>query len=118
MRYRWPRLERSRLQFDHTDVGVVLATSWGLPSSLIECISFHHQPSQAAEHKELLAVVHIANSLAVLAEKESASLSDGTAPIDEQAWSDAHVTAEQIPNLIELSRARFTDVTSLMLARN
>jgi len=110
-------LERSLLDFDHTDVGAVLAGSWGLPHSLVECISFHHQPSQATDYKELLAVVHIANSLAVLAEKQTASLHEGTAPIEGEAWSTAGVTPEQVPDLIEFSLLRFNDVRALLLPR-
>jgi putative nucleotidyltransferase with HDIG domain len=110
-------LERARLEFDHTEVGAMLAGEWGLPNSLVECISFHHQPSRATEHKELLAVVHIANSLAVLAEKDTDSFRDGTAPIEEEAWSTAGVRLEEVPDLVEYARSRFNDVRALLIPR-
>lgn len=71
--------EREVMGFDHGAVGVALARNWGLPRSLQECIEFHHEPHRAQAHPIDVAIVHIANSVAVLAEIGSTDLGDAPA---------------------------------------
>ncbi len=71
--------EREILGFDHGAVGVALAKSWGMPRSLQECIEFHHEPERAEEYPLEVATVHIANSVAVLAEIGSREPDDAPA---------------------------------------
>jgi putative nucleotidyltransferase with HDIG domain len=71
--------ERKVMGFDHGAVGVALARKWGLPLSLQECIQFHHEPERAQAHPIEVATVHIANSVAVLAEIGSTDLRDAPA---------------------------------------
>jgi len=68
--------EREVLGFDHGAVGLALARNWALPRSLQECIEFHHEPERAQEYPLEVATVHVANSVAVLAEIGSLELSD------------------------------------------
>ena len=68
--------EREVLGFDHGAVGLALARNWALPRSLQECIEFHHEPERARDHPLEVATVHVANSVAVLAEIGSLELSD------------------------------------------
>jgi HD-like signal output (HDOD) protein len=65
--------------FDHGIVGVRLAQKWGLPPVLQECIQFHHDPSEAKEYPIEVAIIHVANTVAVLAEIGSTDLRDGPA---------------------------------------
>jgi HD-like signal output (HDOD) protein len=71
--------EREVIGFDHAAVGLALAKNWAMPRSLQECIEFHHEPELAQEHPLEVATVHIANSVAVLAEIDSCDLSDAPA---------------------------------------
>ena len=71
--------EREILGFDHGAVGVALAKSWGMPRSLQECIEFHHEPERAQEFPLEAATIHIANSVAVLAEIGSSEPADAPA---------------------------------------
>jgi HD-like signal output (HDOD) protein len=68
--------ERELLGFDHAAVGLALAQNWAMPRSLQECIEFHHEPERAREHPLEVATVHIANTVAVLAEIGSGDLAD------------------------------------------
>lgn len=56
-------IERHYLGVDHCHIGRVLAAGWGLPSSIVEAISGHHQPNPASGR--LVAIVHVAEILAV-----------------------------------------------------
>lgn len=53
--------EQKVLQLSHEEVGRILCDKWNLPVSLSQSILFHHKPSGAEEHKELAAVIHVAD---------------------------------------------------------
>lgn len=76
--------EREIFGFDHTHVGAALATQWNLPETLRSCIAHHHEPFAAETVTDAMLVVHIANSIAVLAELESQNFDDAP-PIDDRA---------------------------------
>ncbi len=77
--------EREIIGFDHAEVGGELARSWSLPSSLQECITYHHDPAQAKQHRVETAIVHIANSIAALVELDTHEL-DNAPRIHDIAW--------------------------------
>jgi len=58
------KLEQKYFGFDHGQVGAELMASWKLPKSLQDCVGFHHRPTQASGHQELVGLVHAANVLA------------------------------------------------------
>ncbi len=71
--------ERELMGFDHGIIGVRLAQKWGLPRVLQECIQFHHRPAEAEEYPVEVAIIHVANTVAVLAEIGSTDVGDGPA---------------------------------------
>ena len=77
--------ERELLGLDHAAVGGALALRWQLPASLVVCIACHYEPERAESHALEVALVHIANSVAVLAEVESEEMEDAP-PIHPMAW--------------------------------
>jgi HD-like signal output (HDOD) protein len=58
------KAERELLSISHAEVGAYLMTLWGLPSSIVEIIAYHHHPAEC-RLKEIsaLTAVHIANVL-------------------------------------------------------
>jgi len=55
--------EERSLGFTHCDSGRLLAENWGLPSDLIEVVTYHHAPEQSSRNTGLVALVHIADLL-------------------------------------------------------
>jgi putative nucleotidyltransferase with HDIG domain len=55
--------ERELLGYDHAQVGGLVAEEWGLPSALVEAISFHHEPAKTKENPEIVSAVHIADGI-------------------------------------------------------
>lgn len=92
------RCERELMGFDHGIVGVRLAQKWGLPPVLQECIQFHHDPSEAKEHPIEVAIIHVANTVAVLAEIGSTDLRDGPSisPMALRALELDHATLAEV----------------------
>ena len=107
--------ERAVLTFDHGAVGASLAQNWGLPESLLECIEFHHEPHRARSFAADVATVHIANSVAVLAEIGSTELSDAPA-LAPAALKTARVGADSLPEIILQTRAAAAEIMPLLLA--
>ena len=77
--------EKQVFGFDHADVGLGLAESWNFPESIKAAIAYHHKPSEAPEHQDVVDLVHIANAGAVLIEFETEDLGEAP-PIDPDSW--------------------------------
>jgi putative nucleotidyltransferase with HDIG domain len=48
----------------HADVGAWLLHQWRLPSTLVEAVRLHHQPTLSQDNYDLTAIVYLANILA------------------------------------------------------
>ncbi|NEV60482.1 HDOD domain-containing protein [Thiorhodococcus minor] len=105
--------ERSELGFDHAELGGALAEHWGLPHSLCACLRFHHAPLDAPEDlKTPVALVHVANTLAHLAELDSRDLQDAP-PVEPQILDWLGVQPELLMDLIEKGQHQVLAVESL-----
>jgi HD-like signal output (HDOD) protein len=104
--------EREILGFDHARVGGLLARRWRLPPSLAEAIEFHHEPARAGSHPLDVAIVHLANSAAVLAEVESEEFEDAP-PIEPVAFEVTGITRGQLLETAATARATVEEVKSL-----
>jgi putative nucleotidyltransferase with HDIG domain len=107
--------ERAVLKFDHGAVGASLARNWGLPDSLQECIEFHHEPHLARRFAADVAIVHVANSVAVLAEIGSTELGDAPALLP-AALKTARLDAADLPGIVMQTREAAAEIMSLLLA--
>ena len=105
--------EREVMGFDHAVVGGVLARRWRLPVSLTECIEFHHEPARAQVHPLDVALVHMANSVAVLAELDSVEFADAPA-IAPVAWEVTGLKREQVLGVARVARTAVEEVKRLL----
>ncbi|MGC2029917.1 MAG: HDOD domain-containing protein [Steroidobacteraceae bacterium] len=107
--------EREVMGFDHAAVGVALARNWGLPPALQECIEFHHEPQHAPSHPLEAATIHVANSVAVLAEIDSSDPRDGPR-ISDAALRATKLNAASVTEIIAQTRETAEDVLALLTA--
>jgi len=109
--------EQAIIGFDHAEVGSELAHRWSLPTNIRECIAYHHRPADAQQSRVEVAVVHIANSVAALAELDSCNPEDAPR-IHPIAWE---LTGLE-PDVIEPTRAsvmaQIADTRALLLGAN
>jgi len=91
--------ERQVLGFDHGQVGVELARQWKLPPLLEECIGFHHAVGEARHYPREVALVHLANIFAQMAELDTLNPEDVSA-VDLRAWEMSGIGADV--DIIEL----------------
>ncbi len=102
--------ERTVFGFDHTQVGAALARLWNFPATLCAAIEFHHAPFAGPEVHDIAVVVHVANSVAVLAELESKDFEDAP-PIEAAALSTLGVSSD---TLLQIAETTSTEVADLM----
>jgi putative nucleotidyltransferase with HDIG domain len=87
--------EQEIFGFDHAELGGELAHRWALPSNIQESIAYHHNPEAAKQNRVEAAIVHIANSIAVLAELNTQDL-DQAPRIRDIAWELTGLEADII----------------------
>jgi putative nucleotidyltransferase with HDIG domain len=110
--------EQQTMGIDHAQVGGELARQWKLPPMLEECIAFHHDIHAARRYPREVALVHIANILAQMAEIKTLELSD-VAPIDPAAWEITGLSAaEVIEPTVRETQAEIVEAEALFFARN
>ncbi|MBK9118746.1 MAG: HDOD domain-containing protein [Phycisphaerales bacterium] len=58
--------EQQVLGFTHAEVGARLAERWCLPAALQHCIRYHHEPAGAPAARELVDMIHLADTVCLL----------------------------------------------------
>ena len=101
--------------FDHAEVGGKLAQLWSLPISLQECIAYHHDPDRAEQHRVEVAIVHIANSIAVMAARRTED-PERAPVIQEIAWELTGLDKEIISATIASAQAQISSATALFIS--
>ncbi len=111
-------VERAVLGFDHTMLGGRLAEHWHLPSMFVETIRWHHEPVGATEFIKEVNIIHIANSVAVLAELGTDDIEKTDAPdIEAAAWEAVGLTDEVIPAVVEACSEEFSTMRNLLFPK-
>jgi HD-like signal output (HDOD) protein len=101
--------------FDHGAVGAALARNWELPPSLQACLKYHHEPKRAESHLIEVAIVHIANSVAMLAEIGSTDLRDAD-EISPLALLELGLDATRLLQIIRQTQDSAADMQGLLVA--
>ena len=106
--------EQEAMGFDHAAVGGELAKAWNLPALLQECIAFHHDIGGARQYPCEVALVHIANILAQMAEVDTLDPAD-VPPIDPQAWTITGLSEDLVDEIVHEAQAGIAEVESLFV---
>ncbi|HEX8963974.1 MAG TPA: HDOD domain-containing protein, partial [Rhodocyclaceae bacterium] len=108
--------ERELMDFDHAAVGGELARQWQLPTLLQECIECHHDIAGASRHPREAAIVHIANSLALMAELDTLD-PESVTPIATLAWLQAGLEADCIEPAVREAQGAVNEIEQLFTPR-
>ena len=108
--------EKEIIGFDHAHLGGAVVAHWQLPPVFVETISCHHEPETATEFPKHAAIVHIANTLAVLTELKTFNIEETDAPpIHPGSWETIGLTPEVIQPVIAAARQEFENMRALFL---
>lgn len=106
--------ERNVFGYDHTDVGAALAQCWQFPETLRAAIAHHHAPFESEDYSDVAMVVHVANSIAVLAELESRNFADAPA-IDERAAAEIGLSSDVLLEAVDAAKESGLDLLQLFM---
>lgn len=107
--------EQQLMGYDHAQVGGELARQWHLPNLLEECIAFHHDITGASKFKREVALIHIANTLAMMAEVQASDLEE-VSPMNNDAWQIVGLSAgETIAETLQDVAANLAEAESLFV---
>jgi putative nucleotidyltransferase with HDIG domain len=108
--------EQQVMGFDHSEVGGALAKEWNLPGLLEECIAHHHDLASCQRHRREAALIHLANTLAVMAELDTIDPLD-VPPIDAAAWEITGLTQDCIETVVRETQAAIIEVERLFTVK-
>ncbi len=100
--------------FDHTQVGAALIKSWKLSPILEECIEFHHSPQNAKSFPAEVALINIANAVAVMADFDSMSEEDEIPTINPVSWELTGLTKDDLPEAIKKAQDEIKEIESVL----
>ena len=106
--------ERHVFGFDHMQVGAALIKDWKLAPVLEECIEFHHEPQNAKEFPAEVALINIANAVAVMADFDSMSEDDEIPMINPISWELTGLSKEDLPEAIKQAQEEIKEIESVL----
>jgi putative nucleotidyltransferase with HDIG domain len=109
--------ERRVFGFDHMQVGARLIHNWHLSPLLEECVAYHHEPTRAKQFPKEVAVVHIANAVAVMAEFDSTDDDYEVPHIDPHAWEITGLNQEILAAVIKDAQEEIAEVESTLFEK-
>ncbi len=105
--------EQEVLGYDHTDIGLALCKSWGLPESISTAIGNHHAPSTADEYELESAILYVANLMAHALELGDEDDFQKTA--DVEVWQLLNLSEKSIKKTLHEAVLQFLEALELLL---
>ncbi len=106
--------EQSVLGFHHAEVGGALIQGWKLPESLIEPVTYHHDPEAARSFSEEAAVVHLADLIAHAMELGSSG-EPAVPTLDEAAWQRLRLRVSDLEPIVTHVDQQYRQAVDLFL---
>ncbi len=106
--------ERHVFGFDHTQVGAELIKEWKLAPVLQECVAFHHEPQNAKDFPVEVALINIANAVAVMADFNSMSEDHEIPMISPISWDVTGLSKADLPEAIKLAQKEIKEIESVL----
>ncbi len=102
-------IEKEILGFTHNEIGARIFEEWGLPSTLVEAVLYHHKPSEAENHSLHASVVHLADII-VYEMKLGTAGESGVPELDKKAIKIAGMNRKHLENIQSFVRSQL-DIT-------
>ena len=117
------QVEQEVIGFDHASVGAELLRFWRLPETILDAVTYHHQPGQAQESPMSAAIVHIANSIAmakhpmILREGQQSTTAGSSPVVDPAAWTITGLTDDVLDTIQEEAELQFNAMQQVLLGK-
>ena len=106
--------ERHVFGFDHMQVGAALVKNWKLAPVLEECVEFHHEPQNAKNFPAEVALINIANAVAVMADFDSMDENDEIPRINPLSWELTGLSKDDLPDAIKQAQQEIKEIESVL----
>lgn len=110
-------IEKEIFGFDHTDVGGELLKVWQMPKTLAEAVQHHHNPQEADEAIMDVCLVHIANSMTIIAE-QGLEMEGTSETISPYAWQTTNLGPEIMDDIFQDAGNLFSEALESILPRS
>lgn len=98
--------EMTTLGLTHCDAGKIVAERWHFADDLVAVVGYHHDPHRATSHRDLVALVSLADLLCRMSGLGHGSVEDREVSLIEEPGFA--LLLEECPSLKEFDWARFT----------
>jgi putative nucleotidyltransferase with HDIG domain len=102
--------EKRVLDYNHAEVGELLAERWNMSSKLVNVIAHHHQPALAGRFSREAAVVHLADILCRAMDMGSGG-DIKIPPLSKEAWDALQLKLSAIEPIAEEMERQFQDIS-------
>ncbi len=109
-------LEQDVFGFDHSEVGGELLKVWQMPKSLEQAVRHHHFPDQADDAMMDVCLIHIANSMTLIAES-GLELDSAQNEIASYAWQTTSLDPAIMDEVFQDAGGLFTEALESILPR-
>ena len=106
--------ERHIFGFDHMQVGGELVKNWKLAPVLQECVEFHHEPQNAKDYPAEVALINIANAVAVMADFDSMNEDDEIPMISPISWELTGLSKKDLPDAIKTAQEEIKEIEAVL----
>lgn len=106
--------ERHIFGFDHMQVGGELVKNWKLAPVLQECVEFHHLPQNAKDFPAEVALINIANAVAVMADFDSMNEDDEIPMINPISWELTGLSIADLPDAIKEAQEEIKEIEAVL----
>ncbi|MBW1851084.1 MAG: HDOD domain-containing protein [Deltaproteobacteria bacterium] len=98
------------LDYNHAEVGELLAERWNMSSKLTNVIAYHHKPGLAGRFSREAAIVHLADILCRAMDMGSGG-DNKIPPLDKEAWENLQLKVSAIEPIAEEMERQFQDIS-------
>jgi len=111
------KVEKEILGFDHAKLGAMLLKDWKLPPQLVESTAYHHTPNRSADYQDEVAIVHVADIIANVAQLGSSG--EHLVPtLDTQAWERIGLPDATINVVLDELQKQYNIAVDFVLGSN
>jgi putative nucleotidyltransferase with HDIG domain len=106
-------VQRASLGFDHGDVGGELLKRWGIPASITEPVSSHHNPNRARFFPMETSLMHVADVIGH-AMQVGTSGEPFIPPLEQSAWERLAMPVSMLSTIITQTDAQLSEALSIL----
>lgn len=104
--------------FNHSELGAELMRHWNFPELFTEITAHHHNPKNASSHHHEVALIHIANAVAVFTNFDLDEIMENIPRIHPLAWEMAGICENDLPMAMKMAQEEISEIEAVLFPLN